>query len=312
MDISSYGGRVSTLKDELASILPKSTNVDTSQSKMDRVFMIILLLNLRPDFENIREQILTGAVIPNFDEALARLLHHTSTATQSMCSEITLDTYVMVSQSHSRSDSGSNRGRGQCPHCTYCNRLRHTRNQCYQLHGRPPCTPHLAQSSDHLASLNSVSRSSSTPQDVILMPDEYEEYLRLTQATKSSFLATVTQTGNVSACLTHSSAPWIFDTGASDHISGNKDIFSSLTFLSPISTITLTNGSQTIAKGIGSSCLLHSLPLTFVLYISDFPFNLISISKLIRDLHCVLIFSHNSVTLQDRSTRKTIEIRHKS
>ena len=50
MDISSYGGRMSTLKDELISILPKSTNTETSLSKMDRVFMIILLLNLRPDF----------------------------------------------------------------------------------------------------------------------------------------------------------------------------------------------------------------------------------------------------------------------
>ena len=46
---------MSTLKDELTSILPKSTNAKTSQSKMDRVFMIIVLLNLRPDFENIRE-----------------------------------------------------------------------------------------------------------------------------------------------------------------------------------------------------------------------------------------------------------------
>ena len=61
--------------------------------------MIILLLNLGPDFENIREQILTRAVIPNFDEALARLLRKTSTTTQSMRSEITLDPSMMVSQS---------------------------------------------------------------------------------------------------------------------------------------------------------------------------------------------------------------------
>ena len=81
MDISSYGGRMSALKDELVSILQKSTNAETSESKMDRVFMIILLLNLGPDFENIWEQILTRAVIPNFDEALARLLCHASTAT---------------------------------------------------------------------------------------------------------------------------------------------------------------------------------------------------------------------------------------
>ena len=46
---------MSALKDELTSILPKSTNVETSQSKMNRVFMIILLLNLGPDFENFRE-----------------------------------------------------------------------------------------------------------------------------------------------------------------------------------------------------------------------------------------------------------------
>ena len=88
---------MSALKDELISILPNSTNTETSLSKMDRVFMIILLLNLGPDFENIWEQILTGAIIQNFDEALARLLRHTSTATQSMRSEITPDTSVMIS-----------------------------------------------------------------------------------------------------------------------------------------------------------------------------------------------------------------------
>ena len=117
--------------------------------------MIILLLNLGPDFENIREQLLTGAVTPDFDEALAWLLRHTSTATQSMRSEITPDTSVMVSQSLSRGDCrggrGSNRGRGQCPQCTYYHRLGHTRYQCYQLHGLPPRTAHLAQSSDHSA-----------------------------------------------------------------------------------------------------------------------------------------------------------------
>ena len=81
MDISSYGGRMPALNNELVSILPKFTNTRTSLSKMDRVFMTILLLNLRPDFENIREQIVTRAIIPNFDETLARLLRHTSTAT---------------------------------------------------------------------------------------------------------------------------------------------------------------------------------------------------------------------------------------
>ena len=75
---------------------------------------------------------------------------------------------------------------------------------------------------------------------------------------------------------------------------------------------TLANGSQTIVKGIGSACPLPFLPLTSVLYVHDFSFNLISISKLTSDLHCVLTFSHKSVTLQDQSTRKTIGIGHES
>ena len=104
----------------------------------------------------------------------------------------------------------------------------------------------------------------------------------------------------------------ILDFGASDNLSVNKDIFSSLTLISPLPMVTLANGSQTIAKGIGSACPLPSLPHTFVLYVLDFPFNLISISKLTRDLNCLITFFDNSVTLQDQSTGRTIDIGRES
>ena len=72
--------------------------------------------------------------------------------------------------------------------------------------------------------------------------------------------------------------------------------------------ITLANGSQTMAKGIGSACPFPSVPLTSVLYVPDCPFNLIFISKLTRGLNCLINFSDNSFTLLDRSTRRTIDI----
>ena len=78
---------------------------------------------------------------------------------------------------------------------------------------------------------------------------------------------------------------------------GNKDTFSFLTFTSPLPMITLANGSQTIAKGIGLACPLPSLPLTSVLYVHNFAFNLISINKLTCDLNCLITFFDNSVTL---------------
>ena len=109
-----------------------------------------------------------------------------------------------------------------------------------------------------------------------LTPGEYEEFLCLTHAAKSASIAFVAQTGNASTYLAHSLDPWILDSGASDHLSGYKDLFFSLTITSPLPTITLINRTQTMAKGIGSACPLPSLPLTSVLYVPNSPFNIIS------------------------------------
>ena len=76
--------------------------------------------------------------------------------------------------------------------------------------------------------------------------------------------------------------------------------------------VTLANGSQTVAKGIGSACPLPSLPHTSILYVLDFPFNLISIHKLTRDLNCLITFSDNFVALQDTSMGRTIDIGRES
>ena len=103
--------------------------------------------------------------------------------------------------------------------------------------------------------------SSSTHPEVILMPNEYKEYLHLTQAAKSATISSIARTGNASACLSHSSGPWILDSEASDHLSSNKDLFPSLTITSLLPIITLVNGSQTMAKEIGSACPLPSIPL---------------------------------------------------
>ncbi|KAL6321521.1 hypothetical protein AAG906_019701 [Vitis piasezkii] len=113
----------------------------------------------------------------------------------------------------------------------------------------------------------SDSSISSTSQGIFLTDSEDDDYLRY-QATKSTSVVFVAQTGNASACLTHTSSlgPWILDSGTSDHISGNKDLFSSITTTSALLTVTLANGSQTMAKGFGFAHPLPSLPLHSVLY----------------------------------------------
>ena len=52
-----------------------------------------------------------------------------------------------------------------------------------------------------------------------------------------------------------------------------------------------------MAKGIGSAYPLPFVPLTSVLYVLDCPFNSIFISKLTRDLNCLITFFDNSIIL---------------
>ncbi|KAJ9672576.1 hypothetical protein PVL29_025979 [Vitis rotundifolia] len=288
LDLSTYIGQIASLKEEFLTVMPLTPDVEAQQTQLDKFFMVLTLIGLRPDLEPVRDQILGSSSVPSLDDVFARLLRISST--QTLPFDSTSDSSVLVSQTSSRGGRSGTRGRGQRPHCTYCNKLGHTRDRCYQLHGRPPRTAHVAQSSD-----------SPLPQPP-------------SSSASQASVASVAQPGNASACLTHTSSlgPWILDSGASDHLSGNKDLFSSITTTSALPTVTLANGSQTVAKGIGLALPLPSLPLTSVLYTPECPFNLISISKITRTLNCSITFSDKFVTLQDRSTGKTIGIGRES
>ncbi|RVW31623.1 Retrovirus-related Pol polyprotein from transposon RE1 [Vitis vinifera] len=257
MDLSTYIGQIASLKEEFLTVMPLTTYVGDQRTQIDKFFMVLTLIGLRPDLETVRDQILGSSSVPSLDDVFARLLRISST--QTLPSDNTSDSSVLVSQTNSRGGRSGNRGKGQCPHCTYCNKLGHTRDRCYQLHGRPPRTAHVAQSSDPQSP---QPLNSSTSQGISLTDSEYDDYL-LYQASKSASVAFVAETGNASACLTHTSSlgPWILDSGASDHISSNKDLFSSITTTSVLPTVTLANGSQTMAKGFGFAHPLPSLPL---------------------------------------------------
>ncbi|RVW27868.1 hypothetical protein CK203_084964 [Vitis vinifera] len=243
LDLSTYIGQIASLKEQFLTVMPLTPDVGAQQTQLDKFFMVLTLIGLRPDLEPIRDQILGSSSVPSLDDVFARLLRISST--QTVPSDSASDSSVLVSQTTSR-------GGRSVP--------------------EPP--------------------SSSASQ------------------TSQASIASVAQPGNASACLTHTSSlgPWILDSGASDHLSGNKDLFSSITTTSDLPTVTLANGSQTVAKGIGLALPLPSLPLTSVLYTPECPFNLISISKITRTLNCSITFSDKFVTLQDRSTGKTIGI----
>jgi len=124
------------------------------------------------------------------------------------------------------------------PQCTYCKRMGHTQENCYSLHSFPSKTVN-------------VSQAKTTESKFMFTEDEYQEYLRL----KSISLTQSSQVPSTStACISQSMEShnlWVIDLGASDHISSNTSLFSTISFQDKPHFITLTNGSKTSSKGVG-------------------------------------------------------------
>jgi hypothetical protein len=82
---------------------------------------------------------------------------------------------------------------------------------------------------------------------------------------------------------------WILDTRATDHMISCSSLFTTITAI--VSThVNLPNGTKASVTHIGTIKLSDNLILTGVLCVPSFSFNLISASKLLKNLHCCLIF----------------------
>ncbi|CAN1147768.1 Retrovirus-related Pol polyprotein from transposon RE1, partial [Linum perenne] len=105
-----------------------------------------------------------------------------------------------------------------------------------------------------------------------------------------------------SAVLSHS---WIIDTGASDHITCSLDHFSSYESINPL-PVTLPTGNSVHATHIGTVSLSSKIVLHRVLYIPQFAFNLLSVSRLTSDLPVSFIFSGSQCLIHDQSSQMRI------
>lgn len=87
-----------------------------------------------------------------------------------------------------------------------------------------------------------------------------------------------------------STTTWILDSGATDHVVSSLKYFDSYDPIKPV-TVNLPNGITTNATHKGTIKLCDTICLTDDLYIPDFSYNLISISKIVLNNNVYVTFT---------------------
>lgn len=219
--------------------------------------------------------------------------------------------------------------------CSHCGKTGHTVDVCYRKHGYP--LGHKFHNNNNSSSINSsvtgdmqVTAIDQQCQDAhapSFTSQQYQALLALIQqpshgassstprvnqiGTFSPYPGTSTSTnlGNLPHLfcnsVSNSTAPWILDSGATDHVSSSLANFSSYVSINPI-VVKLPTSQEVLTTHSGVVKFSYSFLLTNVLYIPSFTFNLISISKLASSLNCKLTFFSNKCFIQDAITKRMI------
>ena len=120
--------------------------------------------------------------------------------------------------------------------------------------------------------------------------------------------SSITDIGCLSCtCFKLSNNSWIIDSGASNHMTFNKNLLTNIRPLPYPFLITLPNGYRVKVTEIGNACLNSIVTLYNVLFIPTFKFNLISVHCLTSDLRSAIIFNDKSCSLQGPSLKSPLE-----
>ena len=172
------------------------------------------------------------------------------------------------------------------PHvwCDYCDKPRHTYETCWRLHKKPTNWKSKAG--------EKTGRSFPTANEAEASPFTKEQIVHLLMLLKSgssssdSPNASMAHIGNKSkalSCCINSSAPWIIDSRASDHMTNSFKLFQSYTPCLGNRKVKITDGSFSTIAGKGLIQISEKINMKSVLHVPKLTCNLLSVSKLSKD-----------------------------
>ena len=144
--------------------------------------------------------------------------------------------------------------------------------------------------------------------------EKYNSKLKLSEgssstqgsSTNSSYHATSQGIKHVQA---YTNKPWIIDSGATNHMTGASNLFTSYIPCSGKDKVRVADGSMVPIIGRGSIRCTKTLSLSPVLHVPNFSINLLSVSSIIKSLNCRSWFDPSHCAFQELGTGRILGTR---
>ncbi|KAA0057585.1 Beta-galactosidase [Cucumis melo var. makuwa] len=276
-------------------------NDSTQYAKLEEADHVYdFLAGLNPKFNNVCGRILGQRPLSSLMEVCFEVrLEEDRTNAIGVLTTPTIDSAAFSARS-SNHDSDKNNGKS-IPICEHCKKQWHTKDQCWKLHGRPPGGK--KRSSNEKQNSGRAYISETTPASTSQSTDPTVSQI------KTPTLGAIAQSGmpqSFGLISVDGKNPWILDSGATDHLTGSSDHFISYAPCAGNEKIRIADGSLAPIAGKGKIVPFDGFALQNVLHVPKLSYNLLSISKITRELHCKAIFLPESVYFQDMSSGRTI------
>ncbi|CAM8961061.1 unnamed protein product [Rhodiola kirilowii] len=308
--------------------------------------VIKFLMGLNEAFTHIRTHILALRELPSLDVAYDMV--STNEAERSIAKAISIEASAMYAHQESSykqqnqfqrsagnstgNSAGNSVGRvKQRPYCTHCQFNGHTKEHCYKLNGYPP-GHRLYKGKNQNKSANNVTLnaaeatqksvvgtnsqaavSSSTISSNSFTTEQVNQIWNMIKQQQQGTTETVEgqcHMAGICSLVLHSLVKhsWIVDSGATDHFICDKSLLKNVYELPKKCHISLPDGNTIVVSSAGTYELRPGLVLHDVMFASEFKYNLLSVSKLVKDTSYSVIFNKDQCLIQDSARRTVLEI----